>query len=311
MPRFSRTDLTSAALVVPFLTLSVGALQARADAPLDCGEAAIAAAAWDLRALAPTDHEARARSLVLNCARSPAAHLALGEAQERLGQLEPASLSYRTALALRAGDPQPLIGLARVARAEGDAEGAEIYLQSALVLAESPEDQKVIEAQFAPQTVRETDGATQFAFKSDEEITSQLQIGSKSVRPKALAGKPTDENFVGAKGFGINLTVLFDVDSDKLLPLSTSQLDQLAKALRRASSGERYIIEGHSSSEGSQPHNVALSRARAAAVLAFLQKAKVSVALEPTGRGSEVPVLNRGVENREKSRRVTILRPYD
>jgi len=71
--------------------------------------------------------------------------------------------------------------------------------------------------------------------------------------------------------FNLDTAVLFKVDKATLTARASATLDKVAKALQ-GQSGRAVVIVGHTDSTGSNAHNLDLSRRRAAAVEAALEK---------------------------------------
>jgi outer membrane protein OmpA-like peptidoglycan-associated protein len=104
-------------------------------------------------------------------------------------------------------------------------------------------------------------------------------------------------------------SVLFASGKSELLPIAREKLDQVAKALMDASSGDTFVIEGHTDSQGSDQANQALSQARADAVRSYLVGAGVAPdKIRSVGRGESQPVAsNDSPEGRANNRRVEIV----
>jgi outer membrane protein OmpA-like peptidoglycan-associated protein len=106
----------------------------------------------------------------------------------------------------------------------------------------------------------------------------------------------------------LNGAVLFEFNKAVLLPIARTRLEEVAKALMEMDPGSTMIVEGHTDARGSDGANLALSQARAEAVVAFL----ISRGVDPTliravGRGEQEPVAdNRTAEGRANNRRVEI-----
>ncbi|MBK6487161.1 MAG: OmpA family protein [Gemmatimonadetes bacterium] len=99
----------------------------------------------------------------------------------------------------------------------------------------------------------------------------------------------------------------FDVDSDRLRPESTPQLDALTKMLTDHAD-LTVAIEGHTDATGDDAHNQSLSERRAAAVVAYLTTNGIAAArLAAVGKGESVPVGDNGTAlGRAQNRRVVI-----
>lgn len=259
------------------------------------------------------ERETLAREAVRLCGQRSQAHLLLGRVLLQKGALDESVASFKRASQLDSEWAVPLAWMGRAMMLQGQHEAAEIYFGSAEALAHNENDWNAIEQARAIHPHSGSPKEDAYAFKTADEIVLALSVGSKSVRPKNVTTDTTTDTFVGTKGLGVNLSILFDVNSAKLQPEGLGQLDELAKALSLSGRGERYVIEGHSSSEGPVQHNLRLSQSRAERIVDLLTR---KYGLDPgrlqfIGRGSENPVIKDGVEVRTLSRRVTILRLYD
>ena len=112
---------------------------------------------------------------------------------------------------------------------------------------------------------------------------------------------------LAARPTGYDLLVTFELDSARLTPQARENLDTFARALRDpALAGLRFAVEGHTDSSGSPGHNLKLSEARAASVVAYLlQHGIPRHRLTASGHGETRPRLadpahpgNRRVETR-------------
>ena len=121
-----------------------------------------------------------------------------------------------------------------------------------------------------------------------------------------LAALPTPQDCLDAM-----LTVVagrkiaFDPGSAELDAASAAVMGALAKALKNCN-GVRIEIGGHTDAQGSTGGNLALSQARAEAVLVALQGRQVDVSgMRATGFGEGMPVADNGNEaGREANRRI-------
>ncbi len=68
----------------------------------------------------------------------------------------------------------------------------------------------------------------------------------------------------------VALTVMFDLNSDKLTYAAMQQLDELAAVIKAANPAERFAIEGHTDARGSDELNQDLSERRAASAINYL-----------------------------------------
>lgn len=99
----------------------------------------------------------------------------------------------------------------------------------------------------------------------------------------------------------------FDVDSDVLRPDAKPALEQILAALEKHAAFS-VIIEGHTDSDGSDAHNLDLSRRRAQSVVAWLTERKIAPArLTARGKGETEPIAdNDSSVGRALNRRVEV-----
>lgn len=105
----------------------------------------------------------------------------------------------------------------------------------------------------------------------------------------------------------INEKVQFEYDSAKILEVSHSLLDEVAKVIKEHPQIKRIEVQGHASAEGSDDYNMKLSDKRAKAVMKYLTgKAGIDKAmLQAKGMGETVPIADNETEDgKEKNRRV-------
>jgi outer membrane protein OmpA-like peptidoglycan-associated protein len=254
-----------------------------------------------------------ARQAIALCDSSAAAHNTLGTALEESGDLKGAAAEYQRAAEL---DPKwylPVMGLGDVAKAGGDTKAAEGHYVRAMSLAGNDKEREA--ANQALGEVRKAGSG--FSFKDAGSIASGLKLGEEATRTASRGfgvAEPVGQDFYeSSAGLAMNLSIIFNINSSDLTPEGMKQLDEVGKAVASAPEKIRFRIEGSSSSEGTKEVNIALSKSRAMSVRDYLVKRyKVAPSrLDAVGKGSAVPVTENGVENREKSRRVTMIRLYD
>lgn len=102
--------------------------------------------------------------------------------------------------------------------------------------------------------------------------------------------------------------VKFIADSARILPEERSRLDSIANALKQASDGATFIVEGHTANVGKPGGERALSIERAALIAAELSARGIDAKrFTSTGYGGTRPVAtNETDEGRAKNRRVEI-----
>jgi len=112
-------------------------------------------------------------------------------------------------------------------------------------------------------------------------------------------------------GEGIKITfnsgILFDVDSDKLRPAATTNLNNLAHVLKKYEDTQ-VLVQGHTDNTGSNDHNLALSQRRANSVGKSLKSEGVKTnRISESGLGETQPVADNGsAAGRQENRRVEV-----
>jgi OmpA-OmpF porin, OOP family len=102
---------------------------------------------------------------------------------------------------------------------------------------------------------------------------------------------------------GLN-PILFDPNQATITPASQGTLDRVA-AVANKYVGTAIVVQGHTDSDGTTSGNQRLSEQRAAAVLdALVSRGVAATQLSSAGFGETQPILDNGVENKDKSRRV-------
>jgi OmpA-OmpF porin, OOP family len=115
------------------------------------------------------------------------------------------------------------------------------------------------------------------------------------------------EQSINQTGTATIYGIHFDTDSAKLRPDSQAALNAVL-GLVNSHSGSKWLIAGHTDSQGSESHNLPLSQARAESVVAWLKDHGADVSrLVPQGFGDERPVADNATENgRALNRRVEV-----
>jgi outer membrane protein OmpA-like peptidoglycan-associated protein len=105
----------------------------------------------------------------------------------------------------------------------------------------------------------------------------------------------------------INEKVQFEYNSSKIMEVSFSLLDEVAKVIKEHPQIQLIEVQGHASAEGSDSYNLKLSDKRARAVHMYLEK-KAGIdkkMLQSKGYGETVPIADNETEDgKEKNRRV-------
>jgi OOP family OmpA-OmpF porin len=134
-------------------------------------------------------------------------------------------------------------------------------------------------------------------------------VTAKSVENKMVVVKAADmADALATKGSIDLYGIYFDVDKSDIKPDSTKTLDEIASLLKIDLS-LKLEISGHTDNTGDKDHNMALSEARAKAVVDVLVK-KYGIdpaRLEAKGYGDTMPVASNDTEDgRAKNRRVEL-----
>ena len=104
----------------------------------------------------------------------------------------------------------------------------------------------------------------------------------------------------------VSTEVLFDVNKDVLTARAQEQLARVAEQIETNGQGPVTVV-GHADSDGSDAHNLDLSKRRAAAVVAALTPLLPGVQFIADGKGESEPVApNDTPVNRSLNRRVEI-----
>ena len=122
-----------------------------------------------------------------------------------------------------------------------------------------------------------------------------------------LRKKPTTSHVtLGKNEIVIKGTIHFGTDNAQLRPDGEQILDEVADVLAKHPEIKRLRVEGHTDNRGNAEHNLQLSKARAASVVAYLVKSGVDASrLESEGFGSSQPLVpNMTPAQRAKNRRV-------
>jgi outer membrane protein OmpA-like peptidoglycan-associated protein len=123
----------------------------------------------------------------------------------------------------------------------------------------------------------------------------------------------------GARGIAvepapsISVTLLFKYDSTELADeQSVRQLQEAAAAFKdRKLAAHKFIVEGHTDSDGDESYNLKLSQARADAVVQLLNEryGLPAAMLRAVGKGESEPVTDNSSDAaKSKNRRVVFLR---
>ena len=131
-------------------------------------------------------------------------------------------------------------------------------------------------------------------------------------KPKPVAEAKPPVAIVKKTNFNIDgVKIQFDFNSSVLITSSYAILDQVASAIKANTTGT-YQLNGYASIEGTEEHNMILSKDRANAVKTYLVNSGVNPGnLKAKGFGSRNPVADNNTETgRELNRRVEIKTSY-
>ncbi len=107
----------------------------------------------------------------------------------------------------------------------------------------------------------------------------------------------------------VSETILFDFSSSRISDESHDVLDEIAEVITKHPNLKKIRVEGHTDSAGDSPHNLALSKKRAAAVVKYLVEQGVDAGrLVAEGFGQSKPIASNDTEeDRAKNRRVAFV----
>jgi OOP family OmpA-OmpF porin len=142
-----------------------------------------------------------------------------------------------------------------------------------------------------------------------EDATALTVIGDPPPpppKPKLVVEKPK-RVVVEDNRIVINEKIQFDLDKATIKPESDDLLQEIVKVIKENEHIKKIAIEGHTSSEGSDKHNLKLSDKRAKAVMDYLvSKGGLPKAMfTAKGFGESKPIGDESTEDgKEKNRRV-------
>jgi outer membrane protein OmpA-like peptidoglycan-associated protein len=107
----------------------------------------------------------------------------------------------------------------------------------------------------------------------------------------------------------VSETIQFEFSSSRISGDSTALVDEIADAIRKHPEIKKIRIEGHTDNTGDAPHNLRLSKKRAAAVVKYLVGKGVDASrLVAAGFGQTKPIAkNDTEEGRAQNRRVAFV----
>ena len=141
-------------------------------------------------------------------------------------------------------------------------------------------------------------------------VKSNLTV-SNLVRADLIKADSIITSLKAGESTGVDLTINFATDSDQLLGKAHSQVYEIAQALKSTEmNGNKFMIQGHTDSDGEAEYNVDLSYRRAVRVSRELSEeygVPVSV-LSVDGKGESQPLTsNSNKQGKAINRRVTLI----
>jgi outer membrane protein OmpA-like peptidoglycan-associated protein len=148
------------------------------------------------------------------------------------------------------------------------------------------------------------------ACKSDPEpVTEEVTVGDEEPAPEPQPVEDPEDVHLENDHVTIDKMIQFALNSDEILPESAEIIDHLATFIGNHPDeipGLRVI--GHTDNQGAAGHNKALSKRRAASVVAALQERGVQIPLEPEGKGKDERLCTEDTEEcHARNRRVEFL----
>lgn len=151
----------------------------------------------------------------------------------------------------------------------------------------------------------QADSAQRLAASESARVVAEAQAAEAMTALAKLAAVKEE-----SRGLVITLSgsVLFRSDEAILLPEAQTRLGQVADALM-ATKERSVLVEGHTDSQGTDPHNLDLSQRRAEAVRSFLvERGYEPARVRAMGVGEARPIADNGsAEGRANNRRVEIV----
>ncbi len=137
------------------------------------------------------------------------------------------------------------------------------------------------------------------------------KLATNSARPELTTAAAIQKALATGPNAKVDLTVNFEVDSDRILGAARAQVFEIAKALKSEQlQSSSILIEGHTDSTGGDDYNMDLSYRRAISVMRVLNE-KYQVdgdRLKVRGHGESQPVASNDTDDgRALNRRVTLV----
>jgi outer membrane protein OmpA-like peptidoglycan-associated protein len=156
-------------------------------------------------------------------------------------------------------------------------------------------------------------GILYFVFCNNKEIITEPEIKEltiKETKQSPITEIITDiKSGINTEGKSLNFhEILFEYNSDKIVEESNTYLNEILKAMQDITALSIQIV-GHTSNEGNDEYNEALSLKRAQAVKNYLIKNGINAKrLSVIGKGSKNPITNNNTEEGKKlNRRIEVV----
>jgi outer membrane protein OmpA-like peptidoglycan-associated protein len=130
-------------------------------------------------------------------------------------------------------------------------------------------------------------------IQNPNQAVPQQDRSAVTAAPGVAAPTPAEPPRRAQPGRTVALTVLFELNSDRLTAGAMQQLDELAAVIKAANPADRFAIEGHTDARGGDDLNQDLSERRAAAAIDYLNS-RHGIAkdrLEARGYGRSRPLV--------------------
>jgi OmpA-OmpF porin, OOP family len=162
----------------------------------------------------------------------------------------------------------------------------------------------------APEVVAENSIFNSLQLSMGSTGYSPEQIGYYISNVKMAAGVPDTRTKIFTTGKFVTTGISFDINSDKIKPISYPVLKQVADALKEEPA-VRINIVGHTDSDGSDKDNLELSKRRAESVKQYLVKefGVEAERLEAMGKGESEPLKKESTaQDKANNRRVEFIK---
>lgn len=160
--------------------------------------------------------------------------------------------------------------------------------------AEIDQAQRIERPDEAPFSFTRTDTATQPSTKASMTSPNKIALAASAPMPRRTTNAPLVRDRAAQSG-NYDMRINFNLGSAELTEQAKTEAQAFAMALKApATSGKRYIVEGHTDATGARDENLKLSQERAESVASYLQSLGVErERLEARGFGPDRPLPGR------------------